>query len=119
MVDAGVEEATARKRVKVPTPTKPTVYKRFMAERGDDRYGIEGVAPWWRGVSSRVYPSAFLDADAAWKNWLDSFKGKRAGCRVGHPRFKRGVRVPGDRGRACGGRLCRGFWADRTPWSPG
>ncbi|MGW3488372.1 transposase [Streptomyces sp. NPDC001054] len=90
LVDAGVQEATARKRVKVPIPTKPTVYKGFMAERGDDRYGIEGVAPWRRGVSSRVYPSAFLDADAAWKNWLDSFKGKRAGCRVGYPRVAAG-----------------------------
>ncbi|MFD6151974.1 MULTISPECIES: hypothetical protein [unclassified Streptomyces] len=40
LVDAGVEEATARKRVKVPMPTKPTVYKRFMAERGDDRSAL-------------------------------------------------------------------------------
>lgn len=89
LVDAGVEEATACKRVKVPTPTKPTVYKRFVAERGDDRRGVEGIAPWWHEVNTYVFQSAFLDADAAWKNWLDSFTGKRAGRRVGYPRFKK------------------------------
>ncbi|MDT0409075.1 MULTISPECIES: RNA-guided endonuclease InsQ/TnpB family protein [Streptomyces] len=92
LVDAGVDEASARKRVRAPTPTKPTVYKRFVAERGDDRHCFEGVAPWWHEVNTYVFQSAFLDADAAWKNWLDSFKGKRAGRRVGYPRFKkRGV----------------------------
>ncbi|MFH9425431.1 hypothetical protein [Streptomyces sp. NPDC017529] len=36
-----------------------------------------------------VFQSAFADADRAWKNWLDSVKGIRAGRRVGYPRFKK------------------------------
>ncbi|MFJ8406405.1 RNA-guided endonuclease TnpB family protein [Streptomyces microflavus] len=30
-----------------------------------------------------------MDADQAWKNWLDSLSGKRAGRKVGYPRFKK------------------------------
>lgn len=36
-----------------------------------------------------AFQSAFIDADAAWKNWLTSLQGQRAGRRVGYPRFKK------------------------------
>lgn len=48
-----------------------------------------GVCPWWWEISTRAFQAAFADADRAWKNWLDSVKGVRAGRRVGYPRFKK------------------------------
>jgi putative transposase len=46
------------------------------------------VAPWWAENSKEAYSSG-LDALArALKNWSDSKHGKRAGSRVGFPRFK-------------------------------
>lgn len=89
LVDQGVPEAEARKKVKVPMPTKPGIQKTFQTERGDTRTETDGVCPWWHDVNTYVFQSAFADADRAWKNWLDSFKGKRAGRRVGYPRFKK------------------------------
>jgi putative transposase len=89
LVDQGVPETEARKKVKVPMPTKPGIQKTFQAERGDTRTDSEGICPWWHEVNTYVFQSAFIDADRAWKNWLDSFKGTRAGRRVGYPRFKK------------------------------
>ncbi|MFJ5680252.1 RNA-guided endonuclease InsQ/TnpB family protein [Streptomyces sp. NPDC093097] len=89
LVADGVPEADARKKTKVPIPSKPAIQKAFNAERGDTRTDVEGVCPWWHEVNTYVFQSAFIDADRAWKNWLDSFSGKRAGRRVGYPRFKK------------------------------
>ncbi|MFB7312953.1 RNA-guided endonuclease InsQ/TnpB family protein [Streptomyces sp. NPDC056192] len=89
LVEQGTPEVDARKKVKVPIPGKPTVQKAFLAERGDTRTETEGVCPWWHEVNTHVFQSAWIDADRAWKNWLDSFKGARAGRRVGYPRFKK------------------------------
>lgn len=92
LVDTGLDKMEARKRVKVPTPRKPTIQKRFIAERGDAKKDVEGICPWYDEVASHVFQSGFLDADAAWTNWVDSYRGVRKGRRVGYPRFKkRGV----------------------------
>ncbi|MGJ5693721.1 helix-turn-helix domain-containing protein, partial [Streptomyces pratensis] len=92
LVDTGLDKMEARKRVKVPTPRKPTIQKRFIAERGDAKKDVEGICPWYDEVASHVFQSGFLDADAAWMNWVDSYRGVRKGRRVGYPRFKkRGV----------------------------
>ncbi|MFF0628629.1 helix-turn-helix domain-containing protein [Streptomyces sp. NPDC004296] len=85
LVAGGTPEAQARKQTKVPIPSKPTVHEVFNAERSDTREDVEGVCPWWH----EIFQSAFIDADRAWKNWLESFTGKRAGRRVGYPRFKK------------------------------
>lgn len=61
----------------------------WRLERGDDRSGTDGVSPWWREVSSYTISSAMRDADAAFKGWLDSLAGRRAGRPVGYPRFKK------------------------------
>lgn len=47
------------------------------------------VSPWWNGISVRVFESGFANADAAWKNWVESITGKRKGARMGFPAFKR------------------------------
>ncbi|MEV7123793.1 RNA-guided endonuclease InsQ/TnpB family protein [Kitasatospora griseola] len=89
LVAAGTTEAVARKQVKVPTPNSATVQKNWYETRGDSRTGTDGICPWWHEVNAYCFQSAFRDADAAWKNWLDSLKGARAGRRVGYPRFKK------------------------------
>lgn len=89
LVESGVDEATARKQIKVPVPTKPTIQKAWNQTKGDTRIGEDGCCPWWHEVNTYCFQSAFSDADTAWKNWLNSVTGHRAGRRVGYPRFKR------------------------------
>nr|WP_240163490.1 transposase [Mycolicibacterium sphagni] len=69
-------------------PTKPTIQKTLNEAKGDDRTGHDGICPWWHQVSTYTFQSAFADADNAWKNWMSSITGQRAGRRVGRPRFK-------------------------------
>ena len=54
------------------------------------------VAPWWRCASKEAYASGIADLVAALGNWSDAKAGRRAGGRVGFPRFKARRR---DRGR--------------------
>ncbi|MDW8478403.1 RNA-guided endonuclease TnpB family protein [Streptomyces scabiei] len=97
LVDQGVTEAQARKTVRVPVPTKPGIQKHLNQIKGDSRagglpdgvYGPERPCPWWHEVNTYAFQSAFIDADHAWKNWLDSLRGTRAGRRVGYPQFKK------------------------------
>lgn len=89
MVESGIDEAAARKQVKVPIPGKPAIQKAWNQAKGDSRTGEDGCCPWWHEVNTYCFQSAFADADTAWKNWLDSIAGRRAGRRVGYPRFKR------------------------------
>lgn len=89
LVAAGVDEAAARTQVKVPTPSAFTVKAAWAVVRVDETRDVDGVCPWWREVGTRVFESAFTDADAAWRNWLESLSGRRAGRRVGYPRFKK------------------------------
>ncbi len=69
-------------------PTKPAIQKALNVTKGDDRTGLDGDCPWWHTVSTYAFQSAFADADTAWKNWLNSITGNRAGPRVSRPRFK-------------------------------
>jgi putative transposase len=61
----------------------------WRSERGDASIGLGGVCVWWREGLSRVFASGMQDADAAFKNFFDSLGGRRAGRRVGPPRFKK------------------------------
>jgi putative transposase len=54
------------------------------------------VAPWWRECSKEAYACGIADCIRALHNWSDSKHGRRAGQRVGFPRFKARHR---DRGR--------------------
>lgn len=94
LIAAGATEKDARLRLKgkLKTPNKPVIYKAFQHLRGDAAEGIDGIAPWHAEIPTYVFQSAFDDADRAWKNWLDSYTGKRAGRRVGYPRFKKKFR---------------------------
>ena len=46
------------------------------------------IAPWWRENSKEAYGSAFEWLSQALRNWSDSRKGRRAGRRVGWPKYK-------------------------------
>lgn len=77
-------------------PNYMTISKEWTQERGDQIEGVEGVSPWWKygpkrgeNLARYAFISAFQDADAAWKNWLDSLSGKRKGKASGYPRFKK------------------------------
>ncbi|MGW6742867.1 RNA-guided endonuclease InsQ/TnpB family protein [Streptomyces sp. NPDC055025] len=97
LVDSGVTETQARKTVRVPVPTKPSIQKHLNRIKGDSRIGglPEGVlgperpCPWHHEVASHALQSAFIDADRAWANWLSSLSGRRAGRAMGYPRFKK------------------------------
>jgi len=87
LVEQGVDpKAAAAQAPKVPT--KPAIQKALNETKGDDRSGVEGECPWWHTVSTYAFQSAMIDADTAWKNWLSSVTGKRAGRKLGAPRFK-------------------------------
>lgn len=88
LVAGGVEEAEARTRIKTPLPNAAATGKHWRTERGDAAAGTDGVCPWWREVSSYAISTGFRNADAAWRNFLDSRSGKRSGRAVGYPRFK-------------------------------
>lgn len=89
LVTLGFTEAQARREATVKVPSKPAIQRRWNQLKGDAKHGVDGICPWWRSVSTYAFQSAFLDADQAWKNWMDSMSGKRAGRRVGTPRFKK------------------------------
>jgi putative transposase len=46
------------------------------------------VAPWWRCCSKEAYASGIADLVTGLNNWSASQHGRRAGRRVGFPRFK-------------------------------
>ncbi|WNI19973.1 RNA-guided endonuclease TnpB family protein [Actinacidiphila sp. ITFR-21] len=59
----------------------------WVADR--DRPVDEGGSPWWPQVANGVFACGFARADTAWRNWLSSATGRRAGRRMGLPRFKK------------------------------
>lgn len=97
LVAAGMTEKDARKAVNIRIPMKPTIQTSLNAIKGDPRVqevlpgtlGPHRPCPWWRDVATHAFQSAFRDADTAFKNWMDSLRGQRAGRPVGYPRFKR------------------------------
>jgi putative transposase len=89
LVDEGLDEQVARKQVSIKIPTAFTMKSAWIKIRGDEKTGEDGASPWWRTVSSYTFSSAFSDADAAFKNWMNSLTGKRKGRKMGYPKFKK------------------------------
>ncbi|MEU7553136.1 RNA-guided endonuclease TnpB family protein [Streptomyces sp. NPDC044571] len=97
LVATGTPEDQARKKVRIPIPSKPAIQKHLNRIKGDSRtgglpenvHGPERPCPWWHEVNTYAFQSAFTDADRAWTNWLASLTGKRASRKVGYPRFKK------------------------------
>jgi putative transposase len=99
--DALTEEQ-ARKTIKVTIPSAPD----FNAWLTDTRNAHRDAAgkgllvpglrddgrehePWLHEVNRSALVGGMRNADRTWNNWTASFKGIRAGKRVGYPRFKK------------------------------
>lgn len=67
----------ARKTVTVRSPSSMDSMPTFKAAHD-----------WYPEVDLYALSSGMRAADAAWKNWLESLRGTRAGQRVGYPRFR-------------------------------
>lgn len=99
----GLTEEQARKSIRVPTPTAYDFNAWLTETRNTHRTAAHNGLlvpgrdaldhePWTHEVNRFVFTSGLRNADTAWSNWTASFKGTRAGRRIGYPRFKkRGV----------------------------
>lgn len=97
LVAEGLDKAVANKqapKVRIPNAARAQAFFRQTKGRpftGPLREGEEPRTPypWWEAVNNRAYYTAMDDAATAFKNWMDSVSGRRAGPRVGYPDFKR------------------------------
>ena len=80
------EDSERRRQQLVNDELATLGYTRSTARRTRNN---SGICPWYKGINTYAFTSGFRDADQAWKNWMDSLSGKRAGPRVGMPRLKR------------------------------
>ena len=69
-------------------PAVPLLAWNFYELRRAWNQAKDAVAPWWRCSSKEAYASGIADLVVALHNWSDSKAGRRAGGRVGFPRFK-------------------------------
>ncbi|SCF23440.1 putative transposase [Micromonospora viridifaciens] len=88
-VKAVMDQRAAERSYGVPEESlTPTVGWNLAALRKAWNQAKTDVAPWWQECSKEAFNTG-LDALArGLKNWSDSRSGKRAGPRVGFPRFK-------------------------------
>jgi putative transposase len=84
--------------VETKKPSLQVLRKRWNQVKNDVCVDVETGSPWWSECSKEAYADGITGAaDAYWK-WQTSRAGKRAGRRVGFPRFKRKGR---DADRVC------------------
>jgi putative transposase len=88
-VKANLDAREADPSVPALAWTLPTLRKAWNQAKAE-------VAPWWRDCSKEAYGSGIADLVAALHAWSTSKHGRRAGVRIGFPRFKGRHR---DRGR--------------------
>lgn len=92
-----VDEAGARALVKqrggIPTPTLTEQSKQLTALIADHRARAAADPAtddaWLHTINRHAIVAGMRNADKAWSNWQASFRGQRAGARVGYPRFKK------------------------------
>ena len=84
--------------VETAKPSLQVLRKRWNAVKGNVCVNAETGAVWWRECSKEAYADGITGAVDAYWNWQSSRAGKRAGKRVGFPRFKKKGR---DADRVC------------------
>jgi len=84
--------------VETEKPSLQVMRKRWNSVKGDVCVNAETGAVWWPECSKEAYADGIAGAVDAYWNWQQSRAGKRAGKRVGFPRFKKKGR---DRDRVC------------------
>jgi putative transposase len=70
-------------------PSLGGLRKRWNAVKDEVCVNTETGAPWWCECSKEAYADGIAGAVDAYWNWQSSRAGKRAGKRVGFPRFKK------------------------------
>jgi putative transposase len=84
--------------VETEKPSLPVLRKRWNTVKNQVCVNSETGAVWWPECSKEAYADGIAGAVDAYWNWQTSRSGKRAGRRVGFPRFKRKGR---DHDRVC------------------
>jgi putative transposase len=84
--------------VQTAKPSLQALRKRWNTVKNDVCVNAETGLVWWQECSKEAYADGIAGAVDAYWNWQTSRAGKRAGNRVGFPRFKRKGR---DRDRVC------------------
>ena len=79
-------------------PSLAGLRKRWNTVKSEVCVNAETGQPWWTECSKEAYADGIAGAVEAYWNWQTSRSGKRAGMRVGFPRFKKKGR---DRDRVC------------------
>ncbi|TYC09220.1 transposase, partial [Micromonospora sp. MP36] len=88
-VKAIMDQRAAERTYGVPEELlTPTVGWNLAALRKAWNAAKSDVAPWWPECSKEAFNTGLDNLAAGLKNWSDSRAGKRAGPRVGFPRFK-------------------------------
>ena len=75
--------------VETEKPSLRVLRKRWNQIKSEVCVNAETGQPWWRECSKEVYADGIAGAVDAYWNWQHSRAGRRAGKRVGFPRFKR------------------------------
>lgn len=94
---AGIEAWHATD-VESAKPSLRVLRKQWNTVKHEVCRNAETGQPWWRECSKEAYADGIRGAVDAYWNWQTSRSGKRAGKRVGFPRFKRKGR---DADRVC------------------
>jgi putative transposase len=84
--------------IETAKPSLAVLRKRWNTVKNDVCVNAETGAVWWPECSKEAYADGIAGAVHAYWNWQSSRAGKRAGKRVGFPRFKRKGR---DADRVC------------------
>ncbi len=91
-------EAWHASGLEMEKPSLRALRKRWNTVKDDVCFNAETGAVWWPECSKEAYADGIAGAVDAYWNWQTSRCGKRAGKRVGFPRFKRKGR---DADRVC------------------
>ena len=75
--------------IETAKPSLRVLRKRWNTVKNDICVNAETGAVWWPECSKEAYADGIAGAVDAYWNWQQSRAGKRAGKRVGFPRFKR------------------------------
>lgn len=84
--------------VETEKPSVRVLRKQWNTAKDEVCLNVETGQPWWRECSKEAYADGIRGAVDAYWNWQTSRAGKRAGKRVGFPRFKKKGR---DADRVC------------------
>ncbi len=84
--------------IQTATPSLAVLRKRWNTVKDDVCVNVETGGVWWPECSKEAYADGIRGAVDAYWNWQSGRAGKRAGNRVGFPRFKRKGR---DSDRVC------------------